>query len=683
MKKINSLLWILVSLFMLTWTACDDSIDYVPGENALGEGVYFAPNTSSTVNLEGEEGTFDIELFRSKTQGAVSSEVTTEFSEGSANIFNVPASVSFAEGENSAKLSIAYSNVVRGIKYQMTLTVTDGTPYGISSKTFTLVFPEEDGNWEVVSTKAVLIDNLFSMFGAKNVQISGLTVEKEVNANRYRFRSPFDNSYFQYLFGMDVFADDSDLPYIILDGEKFKDDAPGKYYIAPTNLAFQMVNGVGPKEDTEWNTFGSVAGNLSTSSGLIPPTSEDYPLVSFDEKGKSFNFGSVYHNLGGEGGGVIPFNGMMLYLDPTLMKPDYDRDYTWYDDYLMSGTFHSTLDGEQSWLQSVQRAEEDPTFFRFVSLYAPSTDEQKSHIYFHLDLENNTLTFLKNQPTGLKVPVGKKDIYVTAVPGKTAIDDAKHLLSFGLKFHLLDEDGNEAGVLAEEVIESFTYGNAYTFAQGKKMDDYVGNWNVEMSNGKESLSSTVTIQKVQDQQKKDHLIVTGLSGMDPQVYNDACELYYDPETGWLGFGFQQSSNLDNGYMTFVTAFSSKESMIDTSGEVVMLGGFNKDNKLEFVNVLSNSIYFDSMAYLLSPDGSQLGLLTGYWNALTWEKAVESYSFRPASVNISEGTEVKAVESNRLFNRKDYATFKFAEPKSVKISRTAEVTVNNTFSIIGK
>lgn len=681
MKKINSLLWILMSLFMLTWTACDDS-DFTPGENFSGEGVYISPAVATAIDLEGEEGTFDIEILRSKIQGAVASEVKVEFGEGAANCFTVPSVVNFAEGENSAKLSVAYSNVVRGTKYQMTITVADGTPYGLSSQTFTLCYPEDKGNWEVVSTKAVLIDNLFSMYGAKNVQISELTVEKEVGVDRYRIRSPYDNSYFQALFQMNnVIGDDSDLPYIILDGEKFKEEAPGKYYIAPTNLAFQMVDGVGPKGDREWNTFGSVAGNLNTPSGPIPPTSEEYPLASYDKNSKSFDFGAVYHNVGGEKGGMIPFTDMKLYLDPALMVPDYDRDYTWYDDYLMSGTFKSTLDGEQSWKQAVQRAKEDPTFFRFVSLYAPSTEEQKTHIYFHLDLENKVFSFLKNQPTGLKTQIGNKDIYVTATTGKTAIDAEKKLLSFGLKFHLLDEKGKEAGVLAEEVMESFTYGNAYALAKGKKMDDYVGNWDVVLTNGTQNIPSKVSINKVQDEQKVDHLKVTGLSGIDPKKYNDEFELYFDSESGWLGFGFQQLKKYQDKLDTFIAPFASDEFALDSSGEVVLLGGFNENGLLEFVNVLTNPITYDSMVYLVSPDGKEIGLLSGLWNALTWKKTVEARSFHPASVNFTQGNVSKANESNRLYNRADYATFQLDEPKPVKISRTADITVNNSWSII--
>ena len=68
------------------------------------------------------------------------------------------------------------------------------TPYGRSKVTFNVLYPapvlEE---WEVVTEEAVLVDNLFYMYGVADLHIEGVTVEKEKTTNKYRFKSPYDN----------------------------------------------------------------------------------------------------------------------------------------------------------------------------------------------------------------------------------------------------------------------------------------------------------------------------------------------------------------------------------------------------------------------------------------------------------------------------------------------------------
>ena len=473
MKKINSLLLALLGAFSLTWTACTESVDYLAAGAVEGEGVYFSNSDPTTINLDATEGSFTVNVYRSNTGAATQASVTSEFSEGAASLFTAPASVDFAEGSAVAAFTVAYSGIERGTKYTMTLSIADGTPYGESSQTYTVVFPEDEGNWEVVSKEAVYTDNLFSMYGVSNFKITGVTVEKNADSNQYRFKSPYTNSYFQTVYDMSLFGANFDAPYIILDGEKFKNEAPGKYYIAPTALGFQMVNGEGPKADDSWNTFGSIAGNLSTADGPIPPTSADYPLVSYDETTKKFDFGSVYHNLGGYGYYIL--EGFTLYLDPDLMTVDYDRDYTWYEVYQGAGTFTTTVVGEpQSWDQAIQRSEEDPTFYRLPSLYTSN-----NALYFNLDEESGLLVLPKSQKTGLTTNIGSQEIYMSGVPGKCTYDAATKTFNLQLSLHLVDADGNTTAELAQ-VAETFVWGNGVfkDFATGKKMSDYQGSWNV-------------------------------------------------------------------------------------------------------------------------------------------------------------------------------------------------------------
>lgn len=280
MKNIfNNLFWTMTVCGMIM-TACSDDIDWKPGDAADGQGVYFPANQSSSMKMTETSGTFEVSVFRSVSAGATTAQITTTFSENAGSIFTVPAEVSFADGEVKSKLTVTYKNLVRDAKYALTISAVDNTPYGVSNLILNVVCPLV---WEVVSTKAVLVDNLFEAFGAAGIQLTGITVEKHPDQNIYRFKSPYDNEYLTSLLGEGVLADDFVLPYIELDGETY----PDGYFIAPVKLGWKMVNGGGPEASKDWASFGSVYKNLSDKLAT-------YPLGSYDDSKKVFDLGAIY-----------------------------------------------------------------------------------------------------------------------------------------------------------------------------------------------------------------------------------------------------------------------------------------------------------------------------------------------------------------------------------------------------
>lgn len=617
MKKINSILLALVSVFALTWTACTDSVDYIAAGAVEGEGLYFSNTESTTINLEGTEGSFTVNVYRSNAGAATQAAVNVQFAEDAASLFTAPSTVNFSDQSAVASLTVSYSNIVQGTKYTMSISVNENeaSPYGISSQTYTIVYPEDEGNWEVVSNEAVYTENMFSMYGAANIRITGVTVEKNLEANQYRFKSPYNNAYFQSLYGISLFGANFEVPYIVLDGEKYKNEAPGMYYIAPTALGFQMVNGEGPKVDETWETFGSVAGNLSTSDGPIPPTSSNYPLVSYDERTKKFDFGSLFHNLGGYGYYLV--EGFTLYLDPDLMTVDYDRDYTWYEVYQGSGTFVTTITGEpQGWYQPIQRAAEDATLYRLPSLYS-----YNNALYFNLNEENGLLVLPKSQKTGLTTNIGNQEIYVSGVPGQCTYDAETKTFNLVLSLHLIDADGNTTAELAQ-VTETFMWGNGVfsEFVPNKKLSDYAGSWNVSFFDSQSGgLLLPVATNVLKDENGGEYLFVSGLSGISEQGYKDDAQLYYDQESGYVVFIAQNMPELE-GYPTLVVPFDSENGYLSTTAELV--GGLTEDGNLKFVSSLMNDANYNSICYLVSMDEG-FAFLTGYWAGLDWTKATDT------------------------------------------------------------
>lgn len=659
MRKINALLLALVSLVTLTWTSCTDTVDYTPAGGVEGAGVYFPTSVRTSYELEGEEGVTELEgtitlaVMRTDSVGALDAVLTTTFSEGGQEVFTVPSTVSFADGKNTSSMTIEYSHLKQGSDYDITLAFEEGTPYSNSTLKLNVFWPEEIVyTWEVVSENAMLTESLFSIFGMANVETTGITVEKAKDYNIYRFRSPFNNAYFYNTFGGNVFEDDSELPYIIVDGETYKDDkGKSMYYIEPSTLGFVLsVDGNSvyiDTEDWETETFGSVAGNLKTDAGPIEPGNETYPLGSYDEKKKVLDLGCVYLNVLNYTIMTTTAGSTTLALDPALLKPDYDRDYTWKDVPEASGLFTSQLTGE-SWIQAVQQSNEDPTFFRMPNLYSGA---EKAHFYFHIDMETGTVTIPRGQDTGLTT-FGNQ-VLLEGTPNRSSYNTASGTLTLGLTFYLADEDGKNVADL-QEVTETFLWGQNSEFDQLKKgtpITDYVGYWLATMTNDANGGETLATITQVDETT----LAVKGLSLMSD--YDDTMYLSYDKETGWVSFGFQQVAGLE-GYDIYVAPFDSAEGMLSTADGFI--GGISQTGSLLFLNDTANEGTFDSMVYLVY-DGTGFGMMSGYWNTLEWAPYSASTSAVPASFDQVTFGNFQKVEQG-FVPRRTYKTELNIQPK---------------------
>ena len=615
MKK-NSLLFLaMMGLFSLTWTGCTDEVDYTPAEAVEGQGVYFDKSVQTSYILKDVKGEITLNLGRTNTTGSFDAPLTVSVTEGGSQLFKVPSSVPFAAGEASSSITITFDNLVRGTNYEVSLSLADGTAYGHSSVKLSVLYPKAvEYKWEVVSENAVYIDNLFSPFGAQDVSIQQMldkpiVVEKAQGLNMFRFVSPYNDDYFEALFGENfhLFPADYQFPYIVLDGETYKEY--GLWYIKSTNLGFQMVNGVGPKFDTEWNTFGSFAGNLKTADGPIPPTSAQFPLGTYDRKSQCFDFGMVYHRLGGDGGGYISTKNYKLYLDPRLMEPDYLRDYTWELVKDSEGQFTSEIcDGEVS-ITPLLQAKEDPTFYCVPEIYSKTG-------YLFFNIKDGVVTLPKKQKTGLDTY--GNPIFMEGTPGKSSFNEETKLLTLGVTFYMGDKDGNKIADL-KSGLEQFMWG--YTevdlLEKGKSLSDYEGTWKVNAYDIEAGLQGAVPVTVVASGDNT--LSVKNLSAA--RGLDDTFTLNYDSETGLLSFKSQQTADHPAGLPVFITLFSSDqmdaEFLHGFNDEFI--GGFVNGETLTFYNNPKNKVRWDSMSYFAIQDGSPL-FLTGLYTSLDWAKA---------------------------------------------------------------
>lgn len=606
MKTINTYLLALISVFMLTWTACTDSVDYAPASALEGQGAYFAA-ASASFTVEAASGNATLQLFRSNKNGSAEIPLTVTYGKDVNNVVSVPASANFADGETAATISISYNNLVEGQSYKLDVAVSDTTPYGKSAISVSVLFSNEPVyTWTEVTKEAIYLDDMFSPIGKGGMKTQGITVEKAKEANVYRFRSPYDNDYFAATWGGHLFPNDFEFNYIVLDGETYK-DAEGKplYCIKKMNLGFLMIVDASGSATVELNTeavmFGSVATNLSAGGGVIPPTSEDYPLGTYDAKKKIFNLGAVYQDI--EGYKILTYKAgkFMLYLDANALLPDYDQDYTWMSLPGHGGTFTSEL-ADEEWMQSIQQSAEDETFYRLPSLYAEGTA-----FYFYLDQKQGSISVLKGQKSGLTT--FGNPIYIEGTPGKSSYDVKTGKLTLGLTLYLADENGKKAAEL-KRVVETMQLGNeSESLLKGKHIDDYVGNWKVEVGGAQEG-AVRASVVKLDEN-------TLGVIGLSATGADDMITLDYDSESGLLTFQPQEVASLsplvDNLPVMIVPLNSTLSSL---TAEDSFIGGLTADGILKFINNSSNKGIWDTMSFIvIEEDGASL--LTGLWNNLEW------------------------------------------------------------------
>ena len=127
----------LVGMVALLLGACTDSYDYTPAGQP-GTEVFFNTDQPTTFEVSKDASSFDISIMRAKAEGELTVPLT--FTPGEGNVFTVPQSVTFANGEKEAKISVSYNpaDINYGSYSGGTIAVGEGfdTTYGIGSFTF-------------------------------------------------------------------------------------------------------------------------------------------------------------------------------------------------------------------------------------------------------------------------------------------------------------------------------------------------------------------------------------------------------------------------------------------------------------------------------------------------------------------------------------------------------------------
>ena len=139
------------------FTACTKDQDWSAGEQVPGAQVYFADGVATNVTVEAETSSFEVTVMRGNVDEAATVPLKVAVSAANvdeeadpinyAELFTVPAKVSFGAGKDSAKFTVSFdrASLEDGQTYTLTFSINDMgaiTPYGYDKQTWTLVVPE-------------------------------------------------------------------------------------------------------------------------------------------------------------------------------------------------------------------------------------------------------------------------------------------------------------------------------------------------------------------------------------------------------------------------------------------------------------------------------------------------------------------------------------------------------------
>lgn len=180
---------LLFSALALVLGSCTEEFEYT-GATIEGEQVYFSNALSSTVNLDPNASEVKIPVNRIQRTGELTVNFNVTTSENCA--VSVPSSVTFADGDSVAYLTVTYNpqTIQMGHFDDVTISIAETsytTPYGNSSYTFSIGLSE----WNTIGT-GLYRDVIYANFyGAEMLTYNVEIQENILKPGYYRIVTPY------------------------------------------------------------------------------------------------------------------------------------------------------------------------------------------------------------------------------------------------------------------------------------------------------------------------------------------------------------------------------------------------------------------------------------------------------------------------------------------------------------
>lgn len=195
MKDIKKILGALAATVVaFTLTSCgNDNPEYTPASAETTAQVYFSSDASSTIELSLSETSFEIPIYRAVTSGSVTVPLTVTASE---DLYDIPSSVTFADGESETSLVITYDpDELEYDNYtDITIEIDEdyATLYGLSSYSFSVGVPAP---WESLGNCTYTDDFITTFYGVDNLEYEVEIQENSQTPGYFRLVNPYGEAY--------------------------------------------------------------------------------------------------------------------------------------------------------------------------------------------------------------------------------------------------------------------------------------------------------------------------------------------------------------------------------------------------------------------------------------------------------------------------------------------------------
>lgn len=475
--KINNLIKAFSLLLIVTFAACSDFEDTIidsPNKSAGNQGVFF-PSNPVLFELEpADETEITLKIAREVSTGSVQVPINVVVNDG--DVFNVPQSVTFAEGVTEVEFTVTFPNAAEGIAYDLKLTLEGEdlvNPYGAPLTYLTTTVSRI--KWSPVERPLVYIDGTFAtLFG---VQILPMYVEADSveldESIRYRIKNAYKVPT----------SDDPDEDGVF-DGYPY--NAPGDFddsqdwlttiEIYDNGEVFMSSNEIGVDWGYGMISIGNLYGNSSVES------KEEYPWGKFEGDAIIFPANSLFFSMANynSGGKYAASNPTTIYLSKeayiaaNLKIEDFNEvEY----EAVSSGEFDSEA-YDTSWSKSLSEAidiDEENEESEYKNLYYISDlyAEDYGFAFYNFD---GVIRIPESQPAGIEV--FGSEVFVSQSPSNASSvevnEDGDTVYTFGLIFHFDDEDRTIVG----DFEETFTISEVEPVVVTQALNNRIGNFSI-------------------------------------------------------------------------------------------------------------------------------------------------------------------------------------------------------------
>ena len=321
MKKIKNILGVILVLVGMTamFSCQDDAPDYIAAEKIDSEQVYFPSTISSNVALSSLENSFDIIIARVKTDNAITVPLTITGNDG---LYNIPSSVTFAQGESKATLKITYDAAEIGFDNFSDLSIKIGdeytSVYGNSEYLFKIGVPSP---WESLGDATYADDYVSTWFGVGNDEYKVEIQENLLQPGLFRLVNPYGAA---YPYNDPGDWDDSQDWYLEINA------------VDPTAV-FINLQEVGMDWGYGMFSFGSIAALRMSQGKTLEEVKEDGLTGTFENGVITFPAGQLLAKMADyNDGGMYPANsnGAFVVVMPGVVRADYSIEVNYTGRYI-------------------------------------------------------------------------------------------------------------------------------------------------------------------------------------------------------------------------------------------------------------------------------------------------------------------------------------------------------------